>query len=130
MPDIVNVPPKPQIFAEVVALRTSGLVNTEMTLREITAAAMKIPGIGDGSPVAWELITRDFAYKGDVVNPGVAKSQAINAKAIAALQDSKILDFGMSLGTIIDIAKTIPGFGDSGNPAAWELVSRDFVLRG
>jgi hypothetical protein len=109
---------------EVRALQSSRLLNPDFTLREIISAAQKIPGLGDGSPVAWELITRDFVYRGSDDKIG-----SLSFTQIAALQETKAVNFDITLREILTISTQIPGMG-GGNPVAWELISRDFVLRG
>lgn len=113
----------------IAALRTSGLISASMTLREIIDASQKIPGIGDGSPVAWELVNRDFVLRGRAVGPEMGKSDPLSARTIDALQQSKVMNFEMTLGTLLEMSAKLPGL-ESGMKAGWELVTRDFVLRG
>ena len=105
------------------ALQASRLLNADLTLREIVVASQRIPGLGNGggSPVAWELVTRDFVYKGDI-----AIGATLGDKQISALQESKVLNFDITLGEIVKMSSQIPGFGaGGGSPIAWELISRD-----
>ncbi|WP_028296310.1 hypothetical protein [Olivibacter sitiensis] len=111
--------------ADVIALQQSGLVNSDLTLREIALASVKIPGLGGGSPVAWELINRDFVFKGKIDDLG----SSITAEQISYIQDSKVLNFDITLGKILEMSSRIPSL-DKGSPVAWELINRDFVLRG
>lgn len=125
--------------ATVKALQAGKLINPDKTLREIVAIAAKIPGLGEGNPAAWELITRDFVYKG-LVGPENALDGPVSAavaprrvleKDIDALRESGAINFDIKLGEILELASRAPRVGgDGGNPLAWELVSRDFVLRG
>jgi hypothetical protein len=103
------------------ALKDSGILNHDITLRQIVAAAHKIPGINDGSPVAWELISRDFVLRGKV-------GEELSQETVTALQESSVLNFDITLGQVMDAAVRLPGQG--GSPVAWELITRDFVLRG
>jgi hypothetical protein len=112
--------------ATVKALQTGKLLNPDKSLREIIAVAGKIPGLGDGSPVAWELITRDFVYRG--IEGQVSKR--ISEQDVDALKESGAINFDIKLSEVLEIASRVPGLGGGGNPAAWELISRDFVLRG
>ena len=105
----------------VVALQASGLLNSEVSLRQIAQAAQKIPGLGEGGEASWELITRDFVYR------GAEGRSSLDERSIAGLQESGIVNFDLTLGEILEIGSRIPA---GGNPVAWELISRDFVLRG
>lgn len=117
------------VAEQITALRASRLLNPEMSLRDIVAAAQKIPGLGDGSTAAWELINRDFVYKGRAIDDGDKRFNTLNVQGAMALQDSKILNFDITLGSILDMSAKIPGI-NHGSTVSWELVTRDFVLRG
>jgi hypothetical protein len=113
------------------ALQGSGLINPDLALTDIVSAAQRIPGVGDGGPVSWELINRDFVFKGLAEDLAGEKGQLtadpITKEQINALRESTILNFDMTLGDLLAVSARIPG--DS-SPFAWELINRDFVLRG
>lgn len=106
------------------ALRVSGLLNPDRTLKEIVATAQQIPGLGGSAVGEWVLISRDFVYKGGNIADAVVSEQAI-----AVLERSQILNFSITLGQILEMSQRIPGFGGSA-VASWELISRDFVYKG
>jgi hypothetical protein len=116
------------IKAEVVgtdirALQRSRLINPDLTLREIARAAEKSPGLGEASRASWELITRDFVYHGID-----AQSTPLDARQLTALEEAKIVNFDVTLGEIMGISANF--MGSIASRAAWELITRDFVLRG
>lgn len=105
------------------ALQRGRLINPDLTLREIARAAEKIPGLGESGRASWELVTRDFVYKGLD-----ADSALLDARQLTALEESRIVNFDITLGEIMGISAS---FADSAaSRASWELVTRDFVLRG
>jgi len=109
---------------DIVALQQSGLFNVKMSLAEIAKASMTIPGIGGDSKASWELITRDFVYRG-----GLEAGFGITERQISSIQESKILNSDITLGRILEMSAKIPGL-EKGASASWELITRDFVLRG
>jgi hypothetical protein len=120
------MPDSERALQDVRALRESGLFNPDLTLRQIVKASQLIPGIGDGSPVAWELISRDFVYRG---LPDIADGRPVPDEDIAGLEATTVMNFDLTLSEILKMAEQVPAL-PSGSPVAWELVSRNFVLRG
>lgn len=125
--------------ATVKALQTSKLLNPDKSLREIVDVASKIPGLGEGNPAGWELITRDYVYKG-IVGPELGDGDAggglraalkpVSERDIQILKDSGTINFDIKLSEILEMSSRVPDIRAGGNPVAWELISRDFVLRG
>lgn len=106
----------------VTALQESRLLNPEITLRQLAVAAQRIPGLGEGESASWELVTKDFVFRGLPDGGGV-----IDETIVSSLQESAILNFDVTLGEIIAAGSRL---GDAGVSASWELISKDFVLRG
>ena len=107
------------------ALQQSGLLHADITLAAIVAAAQRIPSLSGGDAASWELISRDFVWRGLADGP----ASRINEAAVAVLKDARILNFDITLGAILEMSQRIPGLG-GGDVASWELISRDFVWRG
>lgn len=106
------------------ALQSSKLVNADLTLRQIVTIQERIPGLGGGNPAGWELINRDFVFRG-LPDPG----SKFTREDIAALQESEVIDFDMTVRDVLELATQIPSALGT-NPAGWELINRDFILRG
>jgi hypothetical protein len=111
-------------YANLNTLLDRNVLNADISVRAIVAAAQRIPGVGGPNPLGWELVTNDFVYKGLT-----GESAALTEEVVQSLQEANILNWDLSLRDVVDVSSGLPRVGGT-NPVGWELVTTDFVLRG